>query len=106
MHSKERVFSADIILKIAALKEDELKFLRPDQVLISPLHIPKLSAKFLDTLKQKRVIALAMDYIKDRNGFFPIVRMMSEMAGIFGNPNCLNTFSHCSNNHFGSNNSE
>ncbi len=82
VHSKERVFSADIILKIAALKEEELKFLRPDQVLISPLHIPKLSAKFLDTLKQKRVVALAMDYIKDRNGFFPIVRMMSEMAGI------------------------
>ena len=82
VYSKEEIFNCDIILKIAPLKEEELKYLRPDQVVISPLHIPNVTASYLDTLKQKRVLALAMEYIKDKSGFFPIVRMMSEMAGI------------------------
>ncbi|HHS95071.1 MAG TPA: alanine dehydrogenase, partial [Phaeodactylibacter sp.] len=33
-------------------------------------------------LKQKRVIALALEYIKDDIGSFPVVRIMSEMAGL------------------------
>lgn len=82
VHSKQEIFKADIILKIAPLRKDELQYLRPNQVVISPLHLPNLTAEFLDILKQKRVIALAMEYIKDKSGFFPIVRMMSEMAGI------------------------
>ena len=82
LHSKEEIFKADVILKIAPLRKDELQYLRPNQVIISPLHLPNLTADFLDILKQKRVIALAMEYIKDKSGFFPVVRMMSEMAGI------------------------
>jgi alanine dehydrogenase len=52
------------------------------QVLISPLHLPVVSQEYLNKLRQKRVIALAMEYIKDDAGAFPLVRAMSEVAGV------------------------
>jgi alanine dehydrogenase len=51
-------------------------------MLISPLHLPYLTEEYLIRLKQKRVIALAMEYLQDRDGSFPVVRIMSEIAGI------------------------
>lgn len=56
--------------------------MRPNQILISPLQIPIITSEFVTRLKQKRVIALAMEYIRDDIGSFPLVRIMSEMAGL------------------------
>ena len=81
-YSPEQVFKSDIILKVAPPTIEELDLLRPNQILISPLHIPIITAEFINRLKQKRVIALAMEYIKDEIGSFPLVRIMSEMAGL------------------------
>ncbi|MBK9491835.1 MAG: alanine dehydrogenase, partial [Haliscomenobacter sp.] len=53
-----------------------------NQILISPLHLPIISGEYINKLRQKRVIALAMEYIKDDLDNFPVVRTMSEMAGI------------------------
>jgi alanine dehydrogenase len=41
-----------------------------------------LSLELLQKLQQKRVIAFAWEYIQDESGSFPIVRVMSELAGI------------------------
>ncbi len=81
-YSAEQVYKSDIILKVAPPTMDELELLRPNQILISPLHIPIITADFINRLRQKRVIALAMEYIKDEIGSFPLVRIMSEMAGL------------------------
>jgi alanine dehydrogenase len=56
--------------------------MQPGTVLISPLQLPTISADYLYRLKNKRIIALAMEYMQDEEGSFPIVRIMSEMAGI------------------------
>lgn len=56
--------------------------MHPNQILISPLQLPIISAEYINALRQKRVIALAMEYIKDEADTFPIVRIMSEMAGL------------------------
>jgi len=81
-YSPEQVYKADIILKVAPPTIDELEYLKPNQILISPLQIPIISSEFITRLKQKRVIALAMEYIRDDIGSFPLVRIMSEMAGL------------------------
>ncbi len=81
-YSKEQVYKADIIIKVAPPTLEELDHFRPNQILISPLHIPIITAEYINRLRQKRVIALAMEYIKDEIGTFPIVRIMSEMAGL------------------------
>ena len=80
--SKEQVFKSDILLKVAPPTLAEVDLLRPNQILFSPLHMPIITADFINRLRQKRVIALAMEYIKDEIGTFPVVRIMSEMAGL------------------------
>ena len=36
----------------------------------------------LNALRNKRITAIAMEYLKDRNDSFPIVRALSEIAGL------------------------
>ncbi len=80
-HSREQVFRADLLVKVAPPTLDEVDLLKPNQILISPLHLPACEADFLQKLQKKRVIALAMEYIRDESGLFPFVHIMSEIAG-------------------------
>lgn len=82
VQSAEEVYKAGVILKVAPPTLKEIDLMQPSQVLISPLQLPIINADYIYRLKQKRVIALAMEYLKDDAGHFPIVRVMSEMAGI------------------------
>jgi alanine dehydrogenase len=81
-YSKEQVYQADIILKAAPPTLEEINLMRPDQILFSPLQLPLINGEYINQLKKKRVIALAMEYIQDAVGSFPVVRIMSELAGI------------------------
>ena len=81
-YSQEQVYKANILIKVAPPTLREMDFLRPGQILFSPLQLPIISPEFILKLKAKRVTALAMEYIKDENGTFPVVRIMSEMAGM------------------------
>ena len=81
-YSPEQVYKANVIIKVAPPTLEEINHMHPNQILISPLQLPIISAEYINRLRQKRVIALAMEYIKDESGTFPVVRIMSEMAGI------------------------
>lgn len=81
-YSAEQVYKADILIKVAPPTMEEINLFQSDQMLISPLHLPIITQDFLSRLKQKRVIALAMEYLQDDDGSYPLVRIMSEMAGI------------------------
>ncbi len=80
--SREEVFKADLLLKVAPPTLEEIDLMRPNQVVISPIHLPLLNPEYILRLQKRRVIALAMEYIRDdETGVFPIVRVMSEIAG-------------------------
>jgi len=80
--SAEEVFKAGILIKVAPPTLPEIEMLHPDQILISPLQIPIISADYIEALRKKRVIAVAMEYMQAEDGSFPVVRVMSEIAGI------------------------
>ena len=80
-YSKEQVYKSDIILKVSPLTMEELELCQQDQIIISPLQLPSLTSEYIHKLKEKKVIALAMEYIQDDAGSYPIVRIMSEIAG-------------------------
>jgi alanine dehydrogenase len=83
VHSHEEVFKADVLIKAAPPTLDEIELMRPNQVLISPIQLPMMEHEYITRLLKKRVTALAMEYIRDdETGVFPIVRVMSEIAGI------------------------
>lgn len=80
--SKKEVFKSDLLVKVAPPTLDEIDLLHPDQILISALQIPVITDEYILKLKQKRVTALAMEYLQSDEGFFPVVRIMSEIAGM------------------------
>lgn len=80
--NREQVYKAAVILKAAPPTNEEIDLMFANQILISPLQMPTLSATYFHKLRQKRVLALAMEYIKDESDTFPLVSIMSEMAGI------------------------
>lgn len=75
------VFKADIILKVAPASAAEIEMLRPKQLLISALQLTVQPQDALKKLMQKRVHAVAWDFIKDRQGIYTIIRAMGEIAG-------------------------
>ncbi len=81
-YSAERVYEADVIVKVSSPTLSEIEYFHPHQILISPLHAPIITEEYINRLRQKRVIALAMEYIKDEAGTYPIVRTMAEIAGL------------------------
>ncbi len=79
---RKKVFESDVILKVAPPNKEELQWFHPNQVVISPLHLPFIDTEYIQTLRQKRVTAIAMEYLQADDGTFPLVRIMSEIAGI------------------------
>ncbi len=81
-YSHEQVLQCDLLLKVAPPTLEEIDLLHTDQIVISPLQLTTISADYINKLKQKRITAIAMEYMRDEIGSFPIVRIMSEIAGI------------------------
>lgn len=83
VHNKKELFEADIILKTAPISHEELDLLKENQIVFSPIHIPSLSKEHLLKCLEKKIIGIALGSIKDDAGYFPIVRSMSQIAGVY-----------------------
>lgn len=81
IYDRVELYKANVIIKSAPISADEISLLQPNQVIISPIHLPFLKAEMLEQLLHKKIIAIAFDSIKDDSGTYPIVRSMSEIAG-------------------------
>ena len=77
----QEVYQADIILKVSPPTFDEITLMKKNQTLISALQLKIQSPKFFKQLMNKKITAIAYDYIQDEDGIFPVVRSMSEIAG-------------------------
>jgi alanine dehydrogenase len=75
------VFECDIIFKVAPPSEEEVEMMPGGQTLISALQLSVQPKAILQKLMQKKVTAVAWDYIRDEAGVFPVVRTMGEIAG-------------------------
>ncbi len=79
--STEEIYCANMILKVAPPTLAEIDLMQHGQLLISALQLPMQPKDFLKKLINKKVTAIAFDYIKDPQGILPIVSAMSEIAG-------------------------
>jgi alanine dehydrogenase len=77
----EEVYKADIVLKVAPPSIEEIELMQPRQTLISSLQLIIQPKEALKKLMDKKITAIAWDYIMDEEGIFPIVRAMGEIAG-------------------------
>ncbi|HHB52255.1 MAG TPA: alanine dehydrogenase, partial [Saprospiraceae bacterium] len=79
--SKKRVYDADIILKVSPPTLEELDLFHRGQILVSPLQFPVTTKEYIKKLVDKRVIAIAMEYMQAEDKSFPVVKIMSEITG-------------------------
>lgn len=82
VYDKREIFQAEIILKTAPISNEEMEWLKKDQIVFSPIHIPSLCKSDLQMMLEKKIIGIALGNIKDDAGNFPIVRSMSQIAGV------------------------
>ena len=80
-YDTKEIFQCDIIFKVAPPSEEEVELMPGNQTLISALQLSIQPKVILQKLMQKKVTAIAWDYIRDEEGVFPVVRTMGEIAG-------------------------
>ncbi|MBK9193297.1 MAG: alanine dehydrogenase [Crocinitomicaceae bacterium] len=80
-YDKASVFKANIIIKVAPPSDEEIELMPGNQTLISALQLTLHPKKTLVALMNKKITAIAWDYIQDEHQIFPVVRAMGEIAG-------------------------
>ncbi len=78
----KKIFGCPLILKVEPPTLEEIKLINPQSTVISALQIKTQSKAYFEELAKKRITAIAFEYIRDEDGKFPVVRSLSEIAGI------------------------
>jgi len=81
VYQPKDVFTSDIIMKVAPPSLEEVKLMTGRQTLFSALQLTVQPKDSLQIMMQKKITAVAWDYIKDETGIYPVVRAMGEIAG-------------------------
>lgn len=75
------VYTADIVIKATSVSVADTVNMHERQVILSPLKMCDLRKDAIIEMMQKKVTAVGFDILKDEDGFYPVVRIMSELAG-------------------------
>lgn len=81
VYDAEKVFSCPIVLKVEPPTLTEIDLLRPKAVLISALQIKTQNKEYFEALSQKKITALAFEYLEDEKGNMPVIQSVSEVIG-------------------------
>ena len=81
LDDKESIFKNDVILKIAPPTDQEIEYMKPNQVLISALQMIRIRESMIKQLISKNITAIGYELLRDDEGALPIMRCMSEIAG-------------------------
>ncbi len=78
----KKVFSCPLLLKVEPPTLSEIEMMNPQATIISALQIKTQNRAYFEKMANKRVTAIAFEYIRDADGKYPAVRSLSEIAGI------------------------
>jgi len=81
-YSTEEVFKCNLILKVEPPTLKEIGWMNPQSTLFSALQLKTQNKKYFEALAKKRITAIAFDFITDEHGVYPVVKSLSEIAGI------------------------
>jgi len=81
LESAGEVYTADMVIKATSVSPSDTVYMHDRQVILSPLKLGDLRKEAIVEMMQKRITAIGFDILKDEDGLFPVVRIMSEIAG-------------------------
>jgi len=80
--NRKEAFNTDLLLKITPPSLDEIEWLKERQTIISSFQAQiHDNERYIRSLMQKKVTAIAFEEIEDEHKCFPVVRSMSSIAG-------------------------
>ncbi|MDR6514210.1 alanine dehydrogenase [Chryseobacterium camelliae] len=77
----KEAFGQDLVLKINPPTEDEIDFMRPNTYLVSALQINLRDKSYFLKLAEKKINAIAFEFIVDEYKQLALVRLVGEIAG-------------------------
>jgi len=77
-----KVFSCPTLLKVAPPSLEEIKLIKPQTVLISAVQMKTRNKEYFNKLAEKKITALAYEFITDDEGRFTAVNALSEISGV------------------------
>jgi len=82
VYSGEEVYGrADMVLKAVRPTDEELEWVRDEQIIAGFLHLASARHRKVEVLLEKRVTAIAYETIEEDDGTLPVLHTMSEVAG-------------------------
>ncbi len=81
VYDTQEVYQADMIIKVGPPTIDEVAMMKHGQVLISGIQVSSLKEELLKAMMQKKITALAFEYLRDEGGILTVMRSMSEIVG-------------------------
>lgn len=82
LSTKEKVFSAQIFLQISPILPDQIKLLSKGQFVISTLQTHTRKVDYIKKMMNKKISALAIEYIKEKDTYYPFICSLSQIEGI------------------------
>ena len=77
----QEAFQQDLVLKINPPTREEIQYLKPYSYLISALQINLRDADYFQSLSEKKINAIAFEFILDEYKQLALVRLIGEIAG-------------------------
>lgn len=81
VYTSKEALDADIVLKVDPPTQVEMDMMRTGSCLISALQLGSQNQEFIQKLNEKKITAVAFEYLEDKVEGMPVVRAMSEIAG-------------------------
>ncbi len=79
--AKEAYGRADVVIKIGRPTEDEYDNFRPQQTILSFLHLAVASPDLVSILEKEEITAIGLETIETDEGTLPVLMTTSEIAG-------------------------
>lgn len=77
----KEAFGQELVLKINPPTEEEISYLKANSYLISALQINLRDSEYFKKLAEKKINAIAFEFIADEYRQLPLVRLIGEIAG-------------------------
>ena len=76
------IFQCDVIIRLSPFTIEEIEMLRGNQVIFSSMQPHAYCREAIQRLLQKKITAIAFEYLENEEGFIPFVHQMSQIAGV------------------------
>ena len=80
--TSSEIFQCDVIIRLSPFAIEEIEMLRGNQVIFSSMQPHANCRETIQRLMQKKITAIAFEYLENEEGFMPFVHQMSQIAGV------------------------